>query len=418
MSSDLKVAVQETESWGRRLTITVPAERVQRTRGAVTAQLVRNARLPGFRKGKLPSRLIEQRFGPSIDQETVDRTIQEAYREVLQNQGFTPISQGKVRFEVEFDVRPEIELTRVSGFTATRPAVDVGEGDVDSVLERLREERAEWTPKEDGGGPAEGDQVVVDITARTDEGEPKEGEEPRTYRFVIGEGQAIPSVEEAILTLKAGEDGEFRVRFPDDFPDEARRGQEQCLNIKLVEVSRKVLPELTDEFAKGIGEFDSVEALRARILQDLREDAEKRAGAEVRRQILEQILEANPFQVPASMVDRYLDYMTGHSHEEGHTHQHSPEEEERLAQLRDALRPQAEMGMKRMMVIERLAETRGLTATQDEVDAKVEEMAERHGRTPSEVWIQLEKSGQLETLERELTEEKVFAFLLEENSVS
>jgi trigger factor len=431
MSSDtteLKVAVQETESWTRRLTITVPAARVQRTRGAVAAQIISSARLPGFRKGKLPTRIVEQRYGPSIDQETVDRTIQEAYREALETEGIIPITQGKVdnvaydagadlRFEVEFDVRPEIELNRISGFSATRPTSDVSDEDVESVLDRLRDERAGWEPLDEGVKPAEGDQVVVEITARDDAGQPKEGEEARTYRFVIGEGQAIPQVEEAILTLAEGEEGEFTVRFPDDFPDESRRDQEQHLLIRVTEARKKVLPELNDEFAQGIGDFESVEALRARILQDLQEDAEKRADSEVRRQLVEQILEANPFQAPSSMVDRYLDYMTGQSDEDGKARARSPEEEEQVAKVREALRPQAEWGMKRMMVVERLAETKGLTATQDEVDAKVEEIAERHGRSPSEVWIQLEKSGQLETLEREITEDKVFEYLKSQNAV-
>jgi trigger factor len=137
------------------VTVTVPADRVKRTRVSVTEQIARNARLPGFRKGKLPTTLIERQFGPSIDQETVDRTIQEAYREALESQGLNPISQGRVEkveyergsdlsFEVDLEVRPEIELSRTSGFQVTRPTTELGDDDVDSVLERLREERGSW----------------------------------------------------------------------------------------------------------------------------------------------------------------------------------------------------------------------------------------------------------------------------------
>jgi trigger factor len=146
MSSDtngLKITVQEPQSWSRRLNITVPAERVKRTRSGVAAQIARNARIPGFRKGKLPTSVIEKRFGPSIEQETLDRLIQDAYREALQSQEFNPITQGKVDnvqyepgadlvFEVEFEVRPEIQLERLSGFTVTRPSLEVGEEDAES----------------------------------------------------------------------------------------------------------------------------------------------------------------------------------------------------------------------------------------------------------------------------------------------
>lgn len=428
-TSNLKIAVQESESWSRRLSITVPADRVQRTRGRVSEQISRNARLPGFRKGRLPARVIEQRFGPSIDQETVDRTIQEAYREALESQGLTPINQGKVdrveykpgeelSFEVELEVRPELELARTGGFSVTRPATTVGDEEVDAVLERLRDERGSWDAVDETRAPEVGEQVTVDITA-LDQAEEGEGEpEPRSYRFVIGEGQAIPDVEQAIVSLQPGEEKEFTVRFPDDFPDEERRGQEQHLRIKLNQVERRTLPELDDEFARAVGEFESMAALRERVLEDLRTEAEQRSEGELRQQLLDQIIEANPFSVPGSMVDRYLDYMTGHSHDDGKPHRHTPEEEERLERIRQTLRPQAEWGLKRTMVVEHLAEAEGLRATQDEIDARVEALATSHDRTPSEVWLQLEKSGQLEMLEREITEEKVFQHLLGQNTVA
>ena len=430
MSSDmteLRVEVQEPASWSRRLSITIPAAKVQRTREQVAAQIARNARLPGFRKGKLPTRVIEQRFGPSIEQETLDRLIQDSYKQAIESHGFNPITQGKVenvqfepgddlRFEVEFEVNPKMELTQLTGFTATRPTLDVGEDDVSSVLERLREDRGTWTPVEGETKPEWGDQVMVEITALDAEGAATE--DARSYRFPLGEGQAIPEVEESILTLTTGAEGEFTVRFPDDFPDEARRGEEQRLRIKLTEVQKRSLPEIDDELAKAVGGFESVDALRARILEDLGKDAEQRAEAEVRQQLLQGIIEANPFDVPGSLVERYLDHMTGHSHAEGHDHHHTPEEEAQIERVRTGLRPQAEWNLKRMMVVDRVAEQEGLNATQDEIDARVEEIAARHDQSPSEVWIQLEKSGQLETLEREITEDKVFEFLKSGNTVA
>jgi trigger factor len=426
-TTDLTITTTEAESWNRRLSITVPAERVQRTRTSVASQISRNVRLPGFRKGKLPPRILEQRFGQTIEQETLDRIIQDAYREALETEGLTPITQGKIdkveyergtdlTFEVEFEVQPQIELARISGFTATRPSADVGDDEVDAVIERLRDERAEWQPLGEGAKPDFGDQVMVEITARDED----EAEEPRNYRFVLGEGQAIPQVEEAIQTLMPGEEGEFTVHFPEDFPDEARRGEEQRLHITLLEAQKKQLPSVDNEFASSIGDFEDVAALRARILQDLQDDATRRAESEVRGQLLQQIIEANQFDLPNSMVERYLDYVTNHSHAdgEGKKHNHSPEEEERISQMRMSLRPQAEWSLKQMMVVERIAEAEGLRATQDEVDARVEEIARKHDRSPSEVWITLEKSGQLETLEREIMEDKVFEHLKSLNTVA
>jgi trigger factor len=273
---------------------------------------------------------------------------------------------------------------------------------------------------EEGAKPDYGDMVTVDITVLESGGEAVDNPEAKRYRFPLGEGQAIPAVEESIMTLAPGQEDEFAVHFPEDFPEESRRGQEQRLRIALHEVQRKELPEIDDEFARAVGEFDSLDGLRERILTDLREDAERRAEADVRRQLVDQIVEANRFEVPQSMVERYLDHMTGHSHAdgEGEKHQHTPEEEERISQLRGALRPEAEWSLKRMLVIERIAERETLQASQDEIDAKVSELATRHERSESEVWLALEKSGQLEQLEREIMEDKVFAFLKTQNTVT
>ncbi|HEX6924763.1 MAG TPA: trigger factor [Longimicrobiaceae bacterium] len=424
-TSDLTIAVQEPSAWSRRLTITVPAERVQHVRKEISRQVAQNARLPGFRKGKLPPSLIERQFGPSIDQETIDRTIQSAYREALETEGLNPITQGKVdkieyqkgealSFEVELEVRPEVQLQRTGGFSLQRPASDVSEEDVDAVLERLQNDRANWEPLPEGQKPVLENRVTVEITA--DEGE--EAAEPRTYRFILGEGQAIPAVEEAIMSLAANEEGDFTVTFPEDFPDEERRGQQQNLHIRLLEASSKVLPELNDDFAKTIGEFEDLAALRARVLEDLQADAKERADAEVRRQLIDQIIQANPFELPRSMVERYLDELTGHSHEDGHDHNHTPEEEAEIARFREQLRPQAEWSIKRLLIIDSVAEAEGLRATQDDIDRRVEELAERHNLTPTEVWLQLEKAGQLEVLERELTENKVFEHLLGQSTVA
>ncbi len=424
-TSGLTVALQESTASSRRLSIVVAADRVERTRGRVAQQIARGARLPGFRKGKLPTRVIEQRFGPSIDQETIDQLIQETYREALDSQGITPISQGRVdevkydkgsdlTFEVEVEVQPEIELSNLSGFTASRPPVEIGDKEVDSVLDRLRDERAEWTPIDEGARPSYGDQTLVDITALEEE----QDDEARSYRIVLGEGQAIPDVEAAIMTLAVGEKGEFSVAFPDDFPEEERRGESQKLVIELKEASKKILPELTDEFAKELGEFESVAALRERVLKDLTEDAEQRAESDVRRQLIDQVVEANPFEAPRSMVERYLDYMLDGPRQERKRQARSPEEEEQFAQLRETLRPQAESGLKRSMIIDRIAELEGFRASQDEIDERVEALAEQHGRSAGEVWIQLEKSGQLEELEREITEGKVFDYLKSQNTVA
>ena len=430
--TDLRVSVQEPKSWSRRLSITVPRDRVQRTRKSIASQFAGNIRLPGFRKGHTPASLVEKQFGPQIDQEALDRLIQEAYREALSQNDFHPITQGQVEnvqyqpgeeltFDVEFEVQPAVELNRLGGFVVARESAEVGDEEVDSVLERIRAERAVLHPVEDGGKPDWGDEVTVEMTdldATPEEGEEAESAEARTYRFALGDNQAIPQVEESIMTLAPGEEGDFDVRFPDDFPDEAQRGQEQHLHIKLVSLRRRELPDLDDEFAKTLGDFEDMATLRERVLGDLREDATRRSEAAVRDGIMEQLLEANPFDVPESMTDRWVAFMAGLVDNKGNLRQLSPEQAEQFSQYRQLMRPQAEAAVKRMLVVETLADREGLRATEDDVDARVQTLAEKHGRTPTDIWLDLERSGQLQALENEITEDKVFEYLKGQSTVS
>lgn len=430
--SELTVDVQENASWSRRLSITVPGAQVRRIRQSVAAKLAGTVRMPGFRKGKTPASIVERQFGHHIDHETQDRVIDEAFREALSSSGLNPINQprlvsnphyhgdgGDFHFEVEFDVQPTVELDRTEGFQVVRPSDAVTDGDVSDLLERLRSERATLHSLEEGAHPGYDDLVVVELTDLDEDAEEAAAPEGRQFRFELGKGEAIPDIEQAIMTLAPGEEGEFTVTYPEDFADQAQAGQQQRLRIRVLEGRRKELPALDDEFAQGLGDFATLDALRERVRGDLENDARTRADAAVRDALIGQLVEANAFDVPESMVDRYLDLMTGGGRDpEGRQPQRSPQDEERFSQLRALVRPQAEASLKRMMVVEHLADREGLRATADDVDARVEKLAEQHGRTPSDLWVELERTGQMQGLESEIMEEKVFEHLRARNTVT
>jgi trigger factor len=423
----LQVSVEQSSSYARRISITVPPERVKRIRQSVTQQITRNVRLPGFRKGKLPESLLQKQYGQAIEQETVDRVIQETYREALDQEQIRPINQGSVtdvhyhgdggelHYHVDVEVQPTLELARTGGFVVARPSDQVGDEEVDQVLERLRADRGTFVTVDDRT-PAAGDEVQVRITAENDEeGEP----EPQEYRFLLGEGQAIPPIEEAIMSLMPGDEGEFDITFPEDFADPNEAGKTRHMTIGVVELRSRELPALDDEFAQSFqgGEFESLAQLRERIATDLREDARSRAERAYRDALLDQVVEANTIDAPRSMVDSYLEYMVGGGQERGGRQpQRTPEQEERFSQFREMMRPQAETAIKRMLVVETLADREGLRATSDDLDQRVEALAQQHGRQPGDVWLELEKSGQLQQLESQITEDKVLEWLRQQNT--
>ncbi len=408
----LKVSLEEGARWRRTLQITVPADLVQDEQNRMVRELAGRVRLPGFRSGKVPRKVLEKRFGGAVQRESLDRIIGDAYREALQREAIRPISEGDVEkidyqpeddltFRISFDVSPQVELSRLGGFTVERPSVAPGEEEVDRVLERLRDQHGSWAGAGEGT-PSTGDKVSVSITNLS-----VEGSEPRDYDLVLGGGDAIPDVEDAIRTLEVGKEAEFVVRFPEDFPDEARRGEEQQLRILLKERETRVLPEVNDEFAASVGEFQSVEALRARILEDLTREAGEQAEGAVRSQLLDHVLDANPFEVPESMVLQYVKSVLGEE-------TLAPE---KLARAREAFGAEAERAVQRILIIEQVAETQGLRATDEEIDARIETIAEANGTSPAEVYGRFQKAGRLEMLEREITEGKVFEFLQAQSEV-
>jgi trigger factor len=420
-ASLLQVSVQEQERWRRKLSVTVPAAVVREEEQRTARQLASRANLKGFRKGRVPTRVIEKQFGGALRREALDKLIQEAYRHAIESEKLQPISEGQIedvqyapeqdlKFEVAFDIQPVFELARLGGFAVKRPVAEVKDEHIDDVLARIREQNGAWRPVEEGA-PVDGDLVSVKIL-RLDDAQLAENAEGRDYELVLGRGDAIPEIESAIKSLSIGQgtnEREFDIRFPEDFPDESRRGVEERVRITLVGRKTLELPPLDDSLAKSVGEFETLAALTARIREDMEKEGAQRAESVVRAQLLDLVLEANPFEVPASMVDRYLDSILGDAKDVP---------AEKLTEARTQLRPEAERAVKRILVIDRVADAQGLTATDDEIDRRVEEIAAANQTTPAKVYASLQKAGRLESIERELTETKVFSYLESQSEIT
>ncbi len=410
-TAEITVSMDKPGAWARRLSITVPAERIAQERKDAIQRLSKQARLPGFRKGKVPAQVMEKRYGQAIEQETLEKVISAAYREALDREQLQPITQGAIetveyetgtdlRFDVEFDVRPEIELDTLGGFSVMRETAVVDDGQVDQVLQRLREEQASWSAK-DSGTPTAGDMATVEITP-LDDATTAAAMQARQYQIVIGEGQALPPIEDAIRTLTPGTEAEFTVDLPDT-SDEAMAGtKSHRLHIKLASLQEAQYPTIDDEFAKGVGAFESLSDLKTKVREDLEKESERDSERRVRLQLISQLIAANPFEVPQSMVRQYVEAMI--PVREG-------ADAERVAAAREEAYPEAEEALRRMMVVEKIAEMESLEATGDEVEARVEDLATRINRPAAEIRSTLRKNNRLAEIEREITEDKVFGYL-------
>lgn len=395
------------------LAVTVPAEHVREAEARHTSVYQRRARLPGFRRGKAPAALVKKHFAEDIRQETLQELIRESWKVALDQEALQPVADPHVHnlkweagtavtFEFHVEVRPSITLGRIGKFHLTRRVTKVSDEQVQAQLNELREQKAPWTPVA-GEQPKPKDLVQVTIAARED-GELKA---PQPYELVLGEGRAIPEVEERIMAMRPGETLDATVRFPEDFSEEAKRGQTRDIQLTLREVKRQQLPELDDAFAREVGDFDTLDALRQAVRRDLEQEAEREADAQVRADLLEQIVQANRVVAPRPLVERAL-WVYAQAYGIA---------EDRARQFAQEFRPVAEAQVRRDLVLDWVAEHHQLRATAAELDQRVRELAERRGMPAAELRASLEKAKRLRDVERGLTEEKVFAFLLSQSTV-
>jgi trigger factor len=410
---DIQITTKKSEGVERLLEVSVPVETVQQEEERTARRYASSVRLPGFRPGKAPTALVRKRFKDAIRQQVIETLIQEAYKEVLDREKLKIAAQPHVHdlkfdegqpftFELHLEVRPDIQLARTQGFRVSRNQTIVTDENVNDQIEQMRDQRATWSPVTEK--PIPGDMVTVELASADDDGVMPEGKE---YRLVLGGGQAIAGIEELVMELQAGETTERPVRWPDDFPDEAQRGKTKQVRVKLSDVKRKSLPTLDDAFAREVGDFESLDALRGAVRTDLEDHARRDADAAVRQQLVDEIASANPFSVPPSWVGQII---------EGYYQAYKIPEEER-DRFATEFRPLAERQVRRDLIVDTIAEREGLSATEADVDDRVAEVAKRRNAEPGQVYASLQKAGRLKEIEQSITEDKVFKWLTERNEV-
>jgi len=411
--SDISIVKTKEDAASKSLQVTVPVDRIQQAETKAVRHYSKQARLPGFRQGKAPEAVVRRRFGDAIRQSVLEQLIRESWDEALKAQELKPIAEPHIHdlkyevgqpleFEFHVEVRPDVRLGKTGGFTVQRTVKPVGAEDVEEKLRDLQERKASWLPVT-GEKPAPGQMVQVEV-APIEEGVPGASQ---PYNMVLGEGRAIPEVEERVMQLLPGETVDTDVRFPDDFPDESRRGQSRKVRITLHEVKRQELPALDDTFAREVGDFETLDALRAALRADLEQEATSQADAGVRQELLQQIFAANDVPAPPSLVDRLIKgYMEAYS---------IPAEQ--FETFGREFRPVAEQQVRRELVLDTVVESQGLAATEADVDARVQQLAAGRNLPAGQLYAQLEKAGRLRDLERSLTEEKAFGWLLQQSTV-
>ncbi|MCI0634565.1 MAG: trigger factor [Actinobacteria bacterium] len=412
-SPEIRGRVEELERWRRRMEIHVPAAHAGAVRRRRVREYARRSRLKGFRPGKAPDALVERQFQADIDRDVLEDLVREGFESSVREAGLDPIgvprfrnvhwtAGGDLEFAAEFDVRPRIELGRVTGFRVEERTPSVTDADVERVLERLRRERADWVSV--ARPAATGDRVRFDSVPLDDEGRPMESERIENHVVELGSGTVLDDFETGLLGRRAGEEATLDVRFPDDHRNEFLRGRTRTFRVRVGEVLERSLATLDDVFARSVGDFESLTGLRERLRGNLEAEVREQTRREVNEELIDAIIDANRIDLPDTMVDQYLANLladrTG-----------DQPDQERLAEIRQALRPGAERALRRHYILNHLADREGLRASDEEVDAAIAERIDAGKTSVTETRRRLTRSGEIEDLRFHLTMERVFDWL-------
>ncbi len=396
----MSVQVENLEKSMAKLTITVSAEDFEKALQRAYQKQKKNISIPGFRKGKVPRQVIEKMYGAGVFYEDAANSILPgAYADAAKESGLditstpqidvTQIEKGKdFIFTATVALKPDVVLGQYKGVEVPKPDRTVTDEDVEKALKEEQEKNARQITVEDGGAE-NGDSVVMDYEGKID-GEPFEGGSAKNHTLVLGSGSFIPGFEDGLLGVKGGETRDVEVTFPEDYHAEELKGKKAVFTCKVEKVTRKELPELDDEFAQEVSEFDTLDAYKADVRKNLETKKEEAARQEIKDNAVSKAAQNSTIEIPAPMIDtqadRMIDNFARRLQAQGMSMQQYMQftgSDENM--MREQVKPQAEIQIRNQLTLEKIAETENIQVSDEEVDQEIEKMAKAYNMEPDKM---------------------------------
>ncbi|MFW1677848.1 trigger factor [Pontibacter sp. JAM-7] len=380
----MQVSVETTSGLERLMTVSVPAERIDQDVNKRIQQTARTVRLDGFRPGKVPVKVVKQRYGKGIREEVLGQVVQETFYAAVQQEKLNPAGGPSidVKKEVEgedfeytatFEVYPEIALSDFSAVSIEKKTAEIVDADLDKMIDTLRKQQASWAEVERAA--ASGDRVKMDFEGFVD-GEAFEGGKAEDFDLVLGSGQMIPGFEDALEGVTAGTETEINVTFPEQYQSEQLQGKPATFKIVVKSVSEQQLPELNDEFFGKFG-LDELteEAFRAEVRNNMERELKQALKMKLKDQVFSKLIEANSIDVPASLIDGEIDVQRRQAVEQfgGKDSQMDPN-----SLPKELFTAQAERRVSIGLLLQEVIKANSLEAEDSRVRETLEEMAETY----------------------------------------
>jgi len=421
----MKTELVDVSDTRKNLRVEIPADTVDAELTRVTTRYGKAARLPGFRPGKVPAKVIRQRFKGEILHDAAEHLIGHAVEDALSERGLQPVDSPDIQnlvvkegepltFTAIFDVVPAFDPGDFSSIELRKPAPSVSDDEVAQTLERLRNRAARFEPVE-GNVVEAGQTAVVDLVRQGTDKEGKRGQEDRHsgVQIEMGADGNPPGFDEHVIGMTIGDTKSFTITYPIDYSNPDLAGGTVDYTVTLKEIKRRVVPPLDDEFAKDLGEYDSLDTLKTRVRADLEREAAEAAEQQLRNDLLKKLAERVPFEVPSALLDREVDRRLQDFA------RRLMDQRIDLRQtnidwnaFREGQREPAGDSVKSAMVLDEIARREQIAVSDEDLDAELARYAEGAGRSVAAIRARLQQDGELPRLAAGLRREKAIAWAL------
>ena len=401
--------------------ITVPVDEITRETERVVANIQQKVKLPGFRPGKVPLNLIRTRFARQVREDVIENLLPKYFNKKVEEEELHVVGRPSVkdvdfkdgeplRFKAAFEVAPEITLGEYRGVTTHYSEPSVADEDIQKRLEEIREQKAEYV-NVDPRPAADGDYALVSLDSIHGVEKPVHQDD---LQLLVGDEKSLPAFTEALRGMSPEEEKEFDVTYPEDYGQEKLAGKTVRFHMKLKMIRTKELPELNDEFARDLGDYQTLDDLKETIRKAIFQEREQIAQGKAKDELIDHLVETHDFPIPDAYIDRQIEAQL---EQQFHSLADRGIDPSKLnidwGKLKDAQRPKAIHDVKASLLIEKIAEREAIVTTNDEVDREVQRIA-KQGREPvAAVRKKLEKEGIIGRIAYQIRSNKTMSFLFE-----
>jgi trigger factor len=417
----MRSAVENISTVKKKITIEVPQDDVAKEREKAVAKVAKKAKLPGFRPGKAPRSVVERHYGEDIQADVMNKLIADAYFQAVQEHKINPVDLPEISdvsldkgsplsFSATVEVRPNIELGTYDGIEVKEEPLTVSDEELEQTINRLREMYAQLEVVE--GRPAEkGDSLIMDFEGFRD-GKSIDGAKASDYMLTLGSGNLIPGFEDQLAGVNKGEAKEIAVSFPADYNNKDLAGKDAVFKVMVKEIKRAVMPEVNDDFAKDIGNHNTVEELRARIKEDMEARKRDELASSQREELLSKLVDAHTFDVPPGMVERELQAMMKQQAVR-QARQGMDVKSFDAEKYREERLPLAERRVKGLLILDAVADREKVTVIDEELTAELQVLSRKSGQPVETIKKYYEsQEGGMDNLRSSLIQEKTLTLLL------